>query len=130
MTENNAVDRFFDALANRDLDAVGDTLAADALVWHGFDGIAHDREAILASFVALFGLFEQILFYDVRQQPTPTGYVRQHVMSAKTADGRAIAWPVCAVVQIKDGLIVRLDEYLDRAGSFVPKDDDVLTPGF
>ena len=29
-----------------------------------------------------------------------------------------MGWPVCIVVEIRDGLIARIDEYIDRAGWF------------
>lgn len=130
MNEVNALDRLFDGLASGDLDQSRAALAPDARVWHGFDGIAHDRDAILASFASLITAFSERRFEDIRRQPTPTGFVQQHVMAVKTADGRALAWPVCVVVRIEAGVIVRLDEYLDRAGSFIPADGPLLTPGF
>jgi ketosteroid isomerase-like protein len=130
MTDQTALDRLFNGLAQGDLDESRAALAPDARVWHSFDGIAHDRDAILASFADIIAAFPERRFGDIRRQPTPTGYVQQHVMAVKTADGRAMAWPVCVVVRIEAGMIVRLDEYIDRAGSYVPGDGPLLTPGF
>ena len=130
MTEVTALDHLFNGVASGDLDQSRAALAPDVRVWHGFDGIAHDRDAIMASFANLVSTFPERRFEDIRRQPTPTGFVQQHVMVVRTADGRALAWPVCVVVRIEAGVIVRLDEYIDRAGSFVPADGPLLTPGF
>jgi ketosteroid isomerase-like protein len=130
MTEANALDDLFNGLAMGDLALSRAALAPDARLWHSFDGIAHDREATLANFASVIAAFPERRFDDIRRQPTPTGFVQQHVMAVKTAEGRALAWPVCVVVRIEAGVIVRLDEYIDRAGSFVPADGPLQTPGF
>lgn len=130
MTQSTALDGFFGGLANRNLDECRAALAADARVWHSYDGIAHDRDGILSSFANLLAVFTEIRFGDIHRQATATGFVQQHVMVVKTGDGPARAWPVCVVVRIEDGLIVRLDEYIDRAGSFEPTDGPLVTPGF
>ena len=130
MTVETDIDRLFGALAKRDLAAAAAALAPDAVVWHNFDGIANDRADTLASFADLIKAFPEIAFHDVRRQATPTGYVQQHVMAVKTADGRAKAWPICAVVRLENGLVARVDEYLDRANSFAPDEGPLATPGF
>ena len=130
MTESTELHSLFGALANRDLDAAAAALAPDAVIWHNFDGIANDRATTLAGFADLFKAFAEIGFHDVRRQATPTGFVQQHVLSAKTADGRAMAWPICVVVRVENGLIARVDDYIARAASYVPGEGAVTTPGF
>ena len=130
MTDVNALDRLFNGLASGNLEECRAALASDAVVWHGFDGIPQDRESILASFANLCAAFPERRFADIRRQPTPTGFVQQHVMAVRSADGTARAWPVCVVVRTKDGVITRVDEYIDRAGSFTPADGPLITPGF
>lgn len=126
----NAIDRFFDALANRDLDGVRTVLAPQVRVWHSYDGIAHDCEAILASFAEMLSRFAAIEFHDVRCETIESGYVRQHVMVLQPQDGQRIAWPVCLLARVHNGLITRIDEYIDRAGTFTPGNGPLLTPGF
>lgn len=129
MTEAHVIDRFFAALASGDLAGAGDCLAHDARVWHGFDGIAQDRASILAAFGELIAQFPERGIADVRRQPTPSGYVQQHLFVVRSQSGQRIAWPVCVVVQVVDGRITRLDEYIDRAGSFDPGEGALVTPG-
>ena len=128
--EVNAIDRLFDSLARGDIDGIREALSPDARVWHSFDCIAHDRDATVANLANTISAFPERRTADVRRQATLTGFVQQHLFVVRTADGRRMAWPVCIVVEIKDGLIARLDEYIDRAGYFVPADGVTGTPGF
>ena len=48
----------------------------------------------------------------------------------RTAAGERKAWPLCVVVEIRDGRITRFQEYIDRAGSFALTEGPVKTPGF
>lgn len=126
MTTNDdgaVIDRMFAALARGDLEAARDCYTPDARMWHSFDGIAHDLEGIRPQWQALVDNFAERDVVDVRRQPTPNGFVQQHVMVVRTLSGARKAWPVCIVVRIEGGRIARFDEYIDRAGSFVPPED-------
>jgi hypothetical protein len=49
-----------------------------------------------------------------RRVAIPGGFLQQHVLEAETANG-PFAMPACIVVEIANGRISRLDEYLDSA---------------
>ncbi|MBU6269554.1 MAG: nuclear transport factor 2 family protein [Sphingomonadales bacterium] len=129
MSEPNIIDRMFAALAAGDIAAARACYTADALCWHSFDGVAHDLDAITDQWRDLVSGFPRRAFVDVRRQATATGFVQQHVMVGWTAAGVAKAWPCCIVVRVENGLIARLDEYIDRAGAFVPQGDAIVAPG-
>ncbi|WP_052223477.1 nuclear transport factor 2 family protein [Novosphingobium malaysiense] len=118
MLRKDVLERFFEALAAGDLAKVRACCTASARFWHSFDQTAHDLDAIEPQWQALACDFSEVRFADVRRQKTVSGYVQQHVMMVRRHDGRRIAWPACVVVRIKDGRISRLDEYIDRAGTF------------
>jgi len=127
--DGTVIDRMFAALAAGDLPAVRTCYTADAVVWHGFDGVALDLGGICAQWQGLIDAFSERVVVDVRRQPTPTGFVQQHVMVCGR-EGLRKAWPVCIVVRIEAGLIARLDEYIDRAGAFTPLESGAVpTPG-
>lgn len=124
------IDRMFAALSAGDLAEAAACFTPDARIWHSFDCIAHDLGGIMAEWAGLVVGFPQRDFVDVRRQPTPGGFVQQHVMTGITASGARKAWPVCIVVRIENGRIARLDEYIDRAGAFEPPAGELLrTPG-
>lgn len=131
MTDHTAVDRMFDALARGDVAAARATCTPDARIWHGFDGQALDLDGIAEQWAALIAATAERGIADVRRQPTPDGLVQQHLFFVRPAGGQRKVWPVCVVVRLKNGLIARLDEYIDRAGSYAVADDEPLaTPGF
>ncbi len=43
------------------------------------------------------------------------GFLQQHVLEATLPDGTAWKISACVVVKMENGLITRLDEYLDSA---------------
>ena len=122
MGGKNAVDLVFDNLAIGDVAAAVDLLSADAHVWHCFDRIAHDRAACAREWGAFVDGFPERRFTDVRSRESADGYVRQHVMTVRTASGARLSWHVCVVVVMEGDRIKRLDEYLDRAASFGSQD--------
>jgi ketosteroid isomerase-like protein len=127
-TDGQVIDRLFEALSAGDLDAARLCLTPDARVWHGFDCIAHGPDSICQDWKKFVTNFSERHIADVRRSATATGFVQQHLMIARTA-GKQMAWPVCIVVVVRDGLIARLDEYIDRAGHFSPPEGVVTTPG-
>ncbi|MCW1428369.1 nuclear transport factor 2 family protein [Novosphingobium sp. JCM 18896] len=128
--QGSVIDRMFAALAAGKVEAALACLSDDAKIWHGFDCLAHDKAAMRAQYRGLVDGFPARDFVDVRRQATPTGFVQQHVMTATTPSGQRKAWPACIVVRIENGLITRLDEYIDRAGAFEPPATGALvTPG-
>jgi ketosteroid isomerase-like protein len=120
MDEKNALDLVFDNLAAGDVTAALEWLSPDAHIWHCFDRIAHDREGAAREWETFVASFPERDFTDVRCQPTSTGFVRQHVMTVLNASGQKHSWEVCVIVVMAGDRIRRLDEYIDRAGSFTP----------
>lgn len=129
MTETNVIDRLFGALGKGDLEAARDCLTPDARLWHSFDRIALDRNGAMAGFADFVGNFVARTIIDVRRHAIDGGFVQQHLMTATRQTGEVMAWPVCIVVRIENDSIVRLDEYIDRAGFFSPGPDEASTPG-
>jgi ketosteroid isomerase-like protein len=130
VAEGEIIDRMYGALANRDLNGAMACLAPDARIWHCFDGIAQDRGAILAGWTALLAGFPEFAFVDVRRQATADGFVQQQMMTGRTPSGALVAWAICLVVRLEDGLVARVAEYIDRAGRYSVADlHTVTTPG-
>ncbi len=130
MTQPNVIDRLFGALGAGDLETARDCLTPDARLWHSFDQVAMDRDTTMAGFADFIANFAARSFVDVRRHAFEGGFVQQHLMTATKHSGEVLAWPVCIVVRIENDRIVRLDEYIDRAGFFKPESGAVTTPGF
>lgn len=129
MADNTVLDRLNAAIEACDLAGVRACFTPDAQVWHGYDCVAHDLESFLASIEPIFAAGVEIRYDDVRRQPTPGGFVQQYLVVTPAADGGWSAKPCCSVFHLKDGLIHRAQEYLDRTGVVTAETRPMATPG-
>jgi len=110
--------RFVAAIESGDLDAIRAIYAPDARIWHNTDGVDFPGQTVDENLKVL-GWMRRVLSdirYDIaRIDETASGYVQQHVLRARTTLGEAFVLPACIVCTVKDGRIVRLEEYLDTA---------------
>jgi ketosteroid isomerase-like protein len=128
-SDGDIIDRLYGALAEGDVEAARACCTDDLEVWHSFDQKVVDLKQTLAGWRQLVGGFPERDFVDVRRSPVPGGWVQRHQMVARTHDGKRIAWPLCLFVTTRDGLICRIDEYIDRAGSYEIDEDVTATTG-
>lgn len=113
-TEIEALARgFFDAVERGDIDKVGETYAADAVIWHNTDGISNTRQENLATLRGFAARITERRYTERRVNVFPGGFVQQHVLKGVRRDGEQVELPCCIVCQVKDGKITRLDEYFD-----------------
>lgn len=91
--------------------------APNAKLWHNTDRIEQsidDNIRVLEWFVRTL---PDRKYTVLRREALPDGFVQQHVLSATLPDGTPWDMDACVVVKIRDGKIVRLDEYLDGVQS-------------
>lgn len=113
-------ERFFSAIEAGDMEAVHDVYHPDVAIWHNSDGLEHrelgqsrdDNVALLSVLTDKIKDWK----YDVWfREATESGMVQQHTLRGRLPNGDELAIPVCIVLQIQDGCITRLDEYIDSA---------------
>ncbi len=107
--------QLFAAIEAGDIDTVRDLYTGDAGIWHNTDGITQTLDENLRTLSWVIENLADIRYEDVICQPTPTGFVQQHVLHATAPSGAAVALPACIVVTINGSHITRIDEYLDSA---------------
>lgn len=104
----------FDAIERKDPAAVAELYADDVEVWHNFDDAVQNKQSNLA---VLEGLCKHVpeIHYDVTERLLlADGRVMQrHVLRAVLGGGDEVRIPACIFVGVRDGRIVRIDEYLD-----------------
>lgn len=106
--------RFFDAVTDADLATVADCYADDVVIWHNFDNAEQGKAANMAVLAAIPERLTDRVYADRRVEVFDGGFVHQHVLKAKRAsDGAAVAIHAVCIAHVRDGRIVRLDEYLD-----------------
>ena len=108
--------KLFAAIAANDLDALrNEVYTPDVVVWHNNDDHGQTIDENLRVLNFLHRTLPDRRYEEVRRQPTPTGFVEQHVLRATAPDGRPIEVPACLVVTVTGDRISRIDEYIDSA---------------
>lgn len=118
MTEQDILEfaeRFVGYVQAGDGEAMRSCYAPDAKIWHNTDNV----EQTIDDNIKVLNWFVQTLpdrnYRVLRREPLKDGFVQQHILEATLPDGTPWKMDACVVVRMKDGLIVRLDEYLDSA---------------
>ena len=118
MTEreiNTLADRVFAAIEAGDTEAVAACYADDAVVWHNTDQVEQNKADNLRVLSWLVDHTAVRSYRDIRRTVIDHGFVQQHSLHVGFDDGRTADLPACLVVAVADGLVVRIDEYIDGA---------------
>jgi uncharacterized protein len=109
------VNRFFAAIESGDIGAVRALYAPDAVIWHNDDLIEQNVEENLKVLGGLQRAVSGLRYEVVRQAETGDGVLQQHVLHGRLPDGRDFSLHAAMYLQIRDGRIARIEEYLDSA---------------
>ncbi|APE16042.1 nuclear transport factor 2 family protein [Mycolicibacterium pallens] len=111
-----AADRLFAAITDGDVDAVAALWSDDVTVWHTGDERDSDKTRALKVIRWYVGATTYRHYEVLDRQVFDGGFVQQHILHCTSIRGEDVALRVCLVVKIgDDGLIRRIDEYLDPA---------------
>jgi len=105
--------RLFSAIEAGRLDLVAELYAPDIVVWHNTDGVEQTGDENLRTLEWVVEHLRDLHYDAIRRFPTDDGFVQLHVLRATNRAGSRVAVPACMVGTLVDGLITRLDEYLD-----------------
>ena len=104
---------YIDAIEAGDIDGVRACYAPDAKIWHNNDGIEQTVEQNL-KVLGWFGRTLKNRHYRIlRREALPDGFLQLHVLEATLPDGAPWRLDACVIVRMENGVIARLDEYLD-----------------
>jgi ketosteroid isomerase-like protein len=99
--------------ATRDLDIARRLFAPGATVWNAIGDATMKVEDSLRSLQAVLDVTSELSYTDVRVMPTAQGYLEQHYVDAVMKGGQHVRIPAIMVVTVNDGLITRLEEYIE-----------------
>ena len=112
---NDLASAFFAAIERGDLERVREIYSPDVAVWHNVTGRSQTREENL-KLLEYFASRVPTRRYEVSSREFfPGGFVQRHVLHGELTTGETLAAPVCIVIHVEGGHIVRLYEYLDAA---------------
>jgi ketosteroid isomerase-like protein len=108
-------DKFVGAIQAGDPDTVRACYAPSARIWHNSDRIEQTVDQNMRVLAWFMRTLPNRTYRVIRRVALPDGFLQQHVLEATLPDGTPWALDACVVVRMVDGLIVRLDEYIDSA---------------
>ncbi len=108
-------ERYFDAWARRDPDAIAQLHTEDTQFWSHLDTApVRGRQAVRDAFAGLFELLPELGFVTYRVLHGPDFWVLDWALTARL-DGRAIRFDALDVVTLSpDGLVARKDTFVDH----------------
>lgn len=118
MTETEILafaDKFLAAIQTGDVAAMKASYAPDAKIWHNTDDVEQTVEQNAAILEWFIKTLPDRNYRLIRREALKDGFMQQHVLEATLPDGTKWHMFACAVIRMENGLIVRLDEYLDSA---------------
>jgi uncharacterized protein len=115
MSEFLLLDRLMAAISRGDVAAASACYAPDARIWHNFDGLEQSVAENMRTLAWMDKRLSGRNYEIVSRHAFDGGFVQQHVLTGTLNNGAAFRMPACIVVRVADGLITRLDEYLDTA---------------
>ena len=108
-------ERFLHAIQIGDVATMRACYAPGAKIWHNTDDVEQsldDNVKVLNWFIAKL---PDRNYRVLRREALKDGFLQQHVLEATLPDGTRWKMSACVVVRMENGLITRLDEYLDSA---------------
>src|SRR4051794_39014833 len=107
-------DLLVDLLERGDPDALVERLAPGAVLWHNSDHRDMDAVAGVQAITGLHALVDDLRVDVVARAELPDGFVLRYVLRGEVkAAATPFAAHQCVVVRVVDGLITRIDEYVD-----------------
>lgn len=104
----------FAAIEAKDPEAVAALYADDVEVWHNFDDVSQSKAENLKVLTGLCSSVAQIRYEVQERLLLDDGRVLQrHRLRTRVDSGAEIVIPACIFITVRDGRIVRLEEYLD-----------------
>jgi uncharacterized protein len=115
VTSEDTVIRFFAAIEAGDIDMVRAIYAPDALIWHNDDLIEQPVDENLKVLAGLHKAVSGLRYEVIRRAPAADGVIQQHVLRGTLPNGQEVSLHAAMYLQVKDGHVTRIEEYLDSA---------------
>ena len=85
------------------------------MIWHNDDLLEQPVEDNLKVLQGLHRALSGLRYDITRRVPAPDGVIQQHVLRGTLPDGSDVELHAAMYLQVRDGHITRIEEYLDSA---------------
>ncbi len=107
--------RFFDAIERGDFEAMKQAYSPDVVYWMNAMPETQGLDTLL-DLARFFHQKAKNLHYEIESREFFSGgFVQRCKIMGDLASGERLAIPLCLIIYVEDGRIVRLYEYLDTA---------------
>lgn len=110
-----AGERLFHIVEHGDLGELRHIFTDDAMIWHNTDEKLVDVETTIRNLERIRSGARVFRYTDIRREPTPSGFVQQHILIVEMPDGRGMRDLACCVCRVENGRIAHMDAYHDSA---------------
>lgn len=107
---------FIAAIETGNIPRLYELCSKDVVIWHNNDNLEVDLDNVARILTWLHANVRDLRYADVRRRAFAGGYVQQHVLRGVAPSGDELRLPACLIMHVSDGLITRIEEYLDSAG--------------
>jgi ketosteroid isomerase-like protein len=106
---------FFDAYQDRRVDILDRVLADDCIIWHNVFGRETTKADNLSKFHDSYQGQRRRTYDDRTINTFDDGFVIQYSLNGVMHNGHRGSLWICIVARVRDGLITRIDEYMDSS---------------
>lgn len=107
---------FIAAIEQGNIPRLHELCSEDVVIWHNDDNKEVDLDRVARILSWLSTNVRDLRYADVRRRAFAGGYAQQHVLTGIAPGGADLQVPACLIVQVSNGAITRIEEYLDSAG--------------
>jgi ketosteroid isomerase-like protein len=107
--------KLVNAAATGNVDELKAIFDQNAVIWHNTDGLTVTMDDNLPIAAVFAAKVPHRSYEDIKITPFDGGYVQQHQWVGKSIDGEPFRLSACAIMHVRNGKIVRIDEYFDSA---------------
>ena len=112
MTHTELARALFDAFTVGDEAAIRKLCSRDLQGSQNF-GPAMGLDDLVTFTLAVQGVVDDFRYEDIVCTETDSGFVEEHLVCGRLADGGELKLAACVVAEVEDGQVVQLREYLD-----------------
>jgi uncharacterized protein len=107
---------FIAAIEQGNISRLYELCSTEVVIWHNDDNqeVPLDNVARILSWLSTN--VRHLRYAEIRRRAFAGGYLQQHTLTGIAPSGDDLHLPACLVVQVSNGVITRIEEYLDSAG--------------
>ena len=111
-------EHFVTSIERGDTAAVRACYAPDAKIWHNTDGVEQTVDQNIERVKWLVSTLPDCHYRILRRVALENGFLQTHVLEGTRPGGERFRLDACVIVTMANGVITRLDEYLDSAQTY------------